>query len=344
MTVKRMLVGLVVAAGLAGTAYLAKEAEGPGARMTAAAEAFLASLTKEQKARATFGYDDKERLRWYFTPQQAAKKPLRKGLPLEAMTAEQRKLAMNLLRAGAGETGYKKASTIMSLESILADLEKRGGIVRNPEWYFFALFGKPSKTGKWGWRVEGHHLSLNFTLNDGKVVSATPSFFGANPAVVKGGKRKGLNTLSQEAKVARELFDSLDEGQRKVAFRAKIFPEIEEAVIKPGVGDMVGLSAEKMNAKQKAKLLELIGVYAGRMPPEVAAYEVAEVKKAGLDKVHFAFGGGDGTPGKPYSYRVQGPTFVIEFVNEQADSAGNKANHIHSAWRNLKGDFGLAGR
>jgi hypothetical protein len=342
MTPKRLFLLAGLLGCLAGAAYVAKEAEGPGLRMAAAAEKFVDSLKEGQKAKARFDFDSKERTRWFFTPQQTAdRKATRKGLPLEDMTADQKKLARALVRAGTSKSGYTKATTIMSLEAILADLEKKGRMVRDPEWYFFSVFGKPSKTGKWGWRVEGHHLSLNFTLDGGKVVSSTPAFFGANPAVVKGGKRKGLETLPDEQKYARDLYKALDEEQRKTAFRAKRFPEIEEGREKPRVGDPVGLPGSKMNEKQRAILLKLITAYAERMPPEVSVHELGRVKKAGLDKVHFAMAGGDGTPGKPYTYRVQGPTFVIEFLNEQGDSAGNPANHIHSAWRNLEGDFGL---
>jgi hypothetical protein len=346
MTPKRLVLVFGLMSCLAGAAYLAREAEGPGLRMTGAAEKFVASLTKEQKAKAVFGFDDKERTNWYFTPQQRGRKPLRKGLPLEDMTADQKKLALELVKAGTSESGHKQATTIMSLESILAELEKKrkGGIVRDPEWYFFAVFGAPSRRDKWGWRVEGHHLSLNFTVEAGKVLSATPFFMGANPAVVKAGPRKGLETLPEAEDQARKLFASLDKDQRKVAHRPKAFPEIEEAVAKPGVGPPVGLPATKMSAAQRDTLWKLIEGYAGRMPPDVAAHELGEVKKAGLDKVHFAFGPGDGTPGTPHTYRVQGPTFVIEFLNVQSDSAGNPANHIHSAWRSLPADFGLAGR
>jgi hypothetical protein len=343
MTPKRLLLVGGLLACLGGAAYLAKEAEGPAERMAAAAEKFLAGLDAKQKARATYAFDDKERTRWFFTPQQdKGRKATRKGLPLEDMSDAQRKQALDLVRAGTSAGGYKKATTIMSLEAILADLEKGGRMVRSPQWYFFTVFGSPSKAGKWGWRVEGHHLSLNFTLDGGKVVSATPAFFGANPADVKAGPRKGLRTLPESEDRARELFQSLDAEQRKLAFQAKPFREIEEAVSKPGVGEPVGLPGAKMTEKQRGLLLKLIEGYAERMPPEVAAEEIGAAKKAGLDKVYFAFGRGDGTPGKPYTYRVQGPTFVIEFLNEQSDSAKNPANHIHSAWRNMKGDFGLA--
>jgi hypothetical protein len=214
--------------------------------------------------------------------------------------------------------------------------------VRNPEWYFFTVFGTPSKTAKWGWRVEGHHLSLNFTLEGGKVVAATPAFFGANPADVKSGPRKGLRTLPEAEESARQLFGSLDESQRKAAFRKEQFPEIREGTGRPSPGKPVGLPGAKMSEKQKDLLWKLIQAYARRMPEAISARQLAAVKKGGLDKVYFALGGGEGTPGKPYTYRVQGPAFVIEFLNVQHDSAGNPANHIHSAWRDLKGDFGLA--
>jgi hypothetical protein len=332
---------LLVLSALAGTAFLAREAEGPGLRMASSAEQLLTSLKPDQKARAVFDFDSDERTRWFFTPQQSERKPTRKGLPLEDMTGEQKKLALELVRTGTSETGYQKAITIMSLESILADLEKKGAMVRNPDWYFFTLFGKPSKTGKWGWRVEGHHLSLNFTVEGGKLISGTPAFFGANPADVKGGARKGLRTLAEAEDHARTLIGLLDDEQRKVAHRGKAFPEIEEKVKKPGVGEAVGLAGAKMTDKQKAVLLDLIKGYAGRLTDAALARQVSAVARGGIDKVTFAYGPGDGTPGKPYTYRIQSPDFVIEFVNEQPDSAKNPANHIHSAWRNMKGDFGL---
>src|SRR5262249_12040918 len=268
------------------------------------------------------------------------KRTTRKGLPLEEMTDDQKQAALALLRAGTSESGYTKATTIMSLESILAELEKGGAMVRNPGWYFFTIFGSPGNEGQWGWRVEGHHLALNFTLDGATVVASTPAFFGANPAAVKHGPRKGLRTLAEVEDLAKELFTSLDEDQRKAAFQAKQFPEIEEAKPSPNLGAPVGLAAKKMSEKQKSKLGQLLKSYAERMPPDVAESELAQVREAGLDKVHFAYAGGT-EPGQPYTYRVQGPTFVVMFLNVQADSAKNSANHIHSAWRNIKGDFGI---
>ncbi|MFM7151222.1 MAG: DUF3500 domain-containing protein [Gemmataceae bacterium] len=342
MLLKRLILSVAMVGVLGTAAFVAREVEPPGSRMASAASAFLAALEPEQKSRAVFTFDDKERFRWFFTPQQAMRKSTRKGLPLADMTDAQKDAARNLLRAGTSEAGFAKATTVMSLESILADLEKKGAIVRDPAWYFFSVFGNPTRTGRWGWRVEGHHLSLNFTVEGGQVVSATPFFLGSNPAEVRGGAKKGLVPLPETIKPYRDLVDSLGDDQRKLARQAKLFPEIEEGKQRTSVGEPVGIPAAKLADEQKKVLWKLIEGYAQRMPSEVAMYELDEIRKADMDTVHFAYAQDESRPGKPYSYRVQGPTFVIEFLNEQGDSAGNPANHIHSSWRNRKGDFGLA--
>jgi hypothetical protein len=337
-----MLIALVMVAVLAGVAFVSQATEPVGIKMVNAADKLLAGMADEQKKKAVFDFDDKERLNWYFTPQQDAnKKYTRKGLPLEEMTEEQQAAAKSLLAAGTSPDGYIKATTIMSLEAILAELEKGGRMVRNPGWYFFTVFGTPSKTGKWGWRVEGHHLALNFVVDSGKVLAATPAFFGANPAVIKSGPKKGKETLPEAEEYAKNLFKSLDEDQQKAALQKERFPEIAERTPAPKVDAPKGLAAAKMNEKQRAILWQLVEAYARRMPEEVAAAELAEVKQAGVEQIHFAYNGGL-EPGERHTYRVQGPTFVIEFLNEQPDSAKNPANHIHSAWRSIKNDFGLA--
>jgi hypothetical protein len=343
MRLFRITLALSCALVLVGVAYVGQDKESAGTKMVAAAKKLQASLTPEQREKAVFAYDNKERTNWYFTPRQDAKKrTTRKGLPLEEMTEEQKQAALALLKAGTSEGGYTQATTIMSLESILNELEKGGSMVRRPGWYFLTIFGDPAKKGSWGWRVEGHHLSLNFTLDGAKVVASTPAFFGANPATVKQGERKGLRTLAEAEDLAKELYRSLDEDQRKIAFLEKPFTdsEIGEAKASVNTGDPKGLPASKMNEPQKAKLDALLKSYANRMPAEVAQTELAQIKEAGLDKVHFAYTGGL-EAGQAHTYRIQGPTFVVMFLNEQADSAKNPANHIHSAWRSIKCDFGL---
>lgn len=341
MKLLRAFILVAALAVLGSVAYFAEEQAPLGARMADAAQNLLGSLSDQQRAKISFDFDDKERFNYAFVPlQDKDKKPTRKGLRLEEMTDGQKKAVLELLKTGTSEKGFEQAVTIMSLETILHDLEKNGAMVRNPDWYFVTIFGKPAKTGKWGWRIEGHHLSLNFTIVDGQVQSATPAFFGANPAEIKFGERKGQRILKDVEDLARELFTSLDDEQKKVALQPKPFGEPTQHVAAEKVGDPVGVPGAKMTEKQKELLESLLKAYTARMPGPVAGAQWKMVTDAGLDKVFFAYTGGV-KDGEPHTYRVQGPKFIVQFLNEQKDSAGNTANHIHSAWRELPSDFGV---
>lgn len=340
----KLVLALLALAVVVGIAYVAQDTTTSGGNMVAAAEKFVATLTADQKKQALFDFNDKERFNWHFIPLQdkQTRKYTRKGLPLEEMTADQKKAALALVKAGTSESGNVAVTTIMSLEAILLEQEgPKSAMVRNPGWYFFTIFGTPSKTGKWGWRVEGHHLSMNFTMEGTQVVSSTPCFFGANPAEVKGGPNKGKRILPQAEDYARELFKSLDEDQKKTAHQGKHFGEPGALMKQPNVGKPVGLAGASMKEGQKKTLFNLIASYTGRMAPEIAAQEMKQVKDGGLDKVYFAFSGSAEGAGKGYTYRVHGPTFLVEFLNVQPDSGKNPANHIHSCWRRISGDFGL---
>jgi hypothetical protein len=203
-----------------------------------------------------------------------------------------------------------------------------------------SIFGKPAKTGKWGWRIEGHHLSVNFTIDRGEVESPTPFLFGANPATVKAGDRAGLRAIPEVEDRAKELIKSFDDDQKTVAHRDKHFPEIAENTPAAKIGDPVGIPGAKLTEKQRDSLMKLLEAYAARMPAEVAAREMKAAKDAGIEKVYFAYSG-EAETGKAYTYQIQGPTFVVQFLNVQADGSGNPANHIHSVWRRLPSDFGL---
>jgi hypothetical protein len=323
---------LVLAAlGIIGLAVWASgSVDRTGEEMATAAQRFLAALDEAQHARAVFSFDSPERLNWHFIPRP------RKGLPIKDMTPAQRALAFGLLRAGVGAPGHLKATTIMSLEQILKEQEHGRGPVRDPELYFFTIFGKPSNRDRWGWRVEGHHLSLNFVIDNGKIVAATPVFFGANPAEVRQGPRAGLRTLADLEDRAIRLVQALDANQKKEAvLDEKAPPDIRAAnTPQPPTDPPVGIAYEKLNEDQRSMLRALIDSYAADMPDEVASAWLDEIKKAGPEKIHFAwFGVPDRSAG--HAYRVQGPTFLIEFNNTQ-----NEANHIHSVWRNMLGDFG----
>jgi uncharacterized protein DUF3500 len=297
--------------------------------MTEAANRFLASLTPEQKAKATFSFEDAERVNWFFVPIE------RKGLPLREMSPYQKHLASALLSAGLSQSGFMKAVTIMSLEDVLRVMEKDAGERRNPEKYYFSIFGTPSETGTWGYRVEGHHISQNYTIAHGRVVDA-PSFFGANPARVPDGPRAGLRVLAAEEDLGRDLITSLDAEQRKTAIvDAKAPNEIltsnsRQAALK---GQASGVSATKMTAAQFGKLAALLDEFTGNLPEQVAQYRSEQIKKAGKN-ISFAWAGGI-NKGDPHYYRIQTAAFLIEY-----DDTQNGANHIHTVWRDFTGDFG----
>jgi hypothetical protein len=299
--------------------------------MVGAANAFLASLTPEQAAKAKFEFkNDEERFNWHFIPRE------RKGLPLKDMTAPQKHLAQALLAAGLSQRGYIKATTIMSLEEVLRILEKDNGVRRNPEGYFFTVFGEPSENGVWGYRVEGHHLSQNFTVVNGKV-AGSPSFFGSNPAEVKEGPRKGLRVLGREEDLARELITALTPEQQKVAIvSAEAYKDIFTMASRKAAleGQPNGLSATKMNSNQRQLLSALLDEYVWNMPDQIAQVRLDQIKKSG-NNIYFAWAGVVNRGG-PHYYRVQSPAFLIEYDNTQ-----NNANHIHSVWRDFNGDFGL---
>ncbi len=199
------------------------------------------------------------------------------------------------------------------------------------------IFGTPATTGKWGWRVEGHHLSLNFTLENGEIVSATPAFFGSNPGEVRQGPRQGLRTLADLEDRALRLLQALDDSQKKVAVTAEKAPgEIRAPnTPQPPTAAAEGIAFGELNDDQKPMLKALVEAYAADMTPEVAVAWLEEIKKAGPENVRFAWTGVADRNG-PHAYKVQGPTFLIEFNNTQ-----NNANHIHAVWRNMLGDFAV---
>jgi len=299
--------------------------------MTTAATSFLASLTPEQRQQATFPFESGERLRWHFVPQFE-----RNGLQLKAMTEPQRKLAHELLKTGLSARGYDTYTKIMQLENILRETEQGRGPVRDPEGYRFSIFGTPSAKGAWGWRVEFHHISLHFSVVNGVAVSSTPSFAGANPAEVRNGPQKGQRTLGLLEDTARALVTSLDPAQRKIAvFNDVALNDIvtgNALDIKPLSPE--GLKASAMTPAQREQLMKVIDAYTGLMAPELAAGRMARVKAAGIDNIAFAWAGSL-ERGQKHYYRVQGPTFLIEFDNSQ-----NDGNHVHSIWRDFNGDFG----
>ena len=299
--------------------------------MENAANAFLDSLTMELKARATFPMEvEGERTNWHFVPITGE----RKGVDLKDLNDAQEEKLTNLLNASLSAIGQTKVKKIQESESILFILEKSDH--RDPELYYTSIFGKPSSEGAWGWRFEGHHLSLNFTVVDGKLLSTTPNFWGANPAKVLSGPQKGARILKEEEDLARDFLLSLNSDQHKKAVIADKAPKDIYSSDDPKVyplGD-AGISVADLNARQVKGLNQLIDVYLSNMPSKVAKERRMKFEKDGMDRVVFAWAGSDEV-GEAHYYRIQGPNFLIEYDNIQ-----NRANHIHATWRDFDGDFG----
>jgi hypothetical protein len=319
-------------------------AERSSSAMADAAAKFVASLTPDERRQAMFPFDSAERTHWHFIPTEMFP---RKGLLLRDMTSPQRALAHDLLKAGLSQRGYMTATQIMDLENVLRAIEAAQrtqgtsaeaarAMERDPQKYFVSIFGTPSAKDTWGWRVEGHHISLHFNLVHGTMVAAAPTFFGTNPAEVREGPKKGLRILGAEEDAARALLESLDASQRARAIIKSDAPGdlVTMANVKIDPLSPDGLAGSAMNANQRALLTKLIDVYVGLMASDIAAARLDRLKKAGEEKIAFAWAGPI-ERGQKHYYRVQGPTFLIEYDNTQ-----NDANHIHSVWRDFAGDFG----
>jgi hypothetical protein len=301
------------------------------ADMVDAANRYLTSLSADQKKQATYPLTDAERENWNFVPIE------RHGFPFKSGSPQQQALGIALLRTGMSHVGTAKAQAIMQLELFLKELEKDTPPGRrDPTNYYVTVFGEPSATKSWGWRFEGHHLSLNFTVVEGKHVFFAPSFMGTNPAEVRSGPRKGERVLGDEEDLGLALINSLDATQRKTAIFAN--DALKEIVTtnKKRVEPLspAGIAASQLTKPQRDQLVALVKTYLARFRPELAEENFATISAAGIDKITFAWAGGLDRSKQTY-YRIQGPTFLIEFDNSQGNG-----NHVHSTFRDFKGDFG----
>ncbi len=311
----------------------ASDAADPAPTMARAAGVFLAALPPAKREKAQLPFQSDERLNWHFVPR------MRQGLPLKQMSPEEREAALGLLKVSLSAKGLKKVDTIRSLEDVLRAIE--GNDRRDAELYYFTVFGEPSDKGAWGWRYEGHHTSLNWTLVDGRVAGSSPQFMGANPGDVHVGPRKGTRSLAAEEDLGRALVTSLSTDQSALAVvsaNAPFGPGAPLGIVtgnsrEAAIQEDKGIPYAKLNDMQQGLLLSLIQEYATTQPSTVAQARLARVKLE-LPNIKFAWMGGR-EKGQGHYYRIQGSTFLIEYDNTQ----GN-ANHIHSVWREFKGDWG----
>jgi Protein of unknown function (DUF3500) len=289
------------------------------AAMSQAVNDFLGSLDAAQREKTRFDFASDERQNWNWVPRS------RRGLPLGEMTTAQRQRVDGLLQAGLSATGAARVPVLISLQN---------DIRRDPSLYFVTVFGNPGDP-RWGWRFEGHHLSINATLVNGRV-SMTPLFFGASPTVVTSGPRQGLRAMDREERAGRELLLSLDAATRSRAiFRERALTNLATTTQRSITPlEPVGITVERFSARQRALLNEVIEGYVGAMPTSVAEGYRARVREAAPAQVRFGWAG-ETVEGRPHYHRVQGPSFLLEF-----DNSRDSGRHIHSVWREFGGDFG----
>ena len=304
----------------------------PTNEISSAASTWLESLNPDQLDKATFEYLDGERVFWYYPPLN------RHGLAIRDMNEIQRHLAFSIMETCLDKHAFAQAKQIIELESILGKIEASHGIksfARDPELYYFTVFGNPKSNDPWGWRVEGHHVSLHFSIWNDKVISTTPFFFGSNPAEVKEGPHKGLRVLSDREDLGFELIQSLDSSQQKQSI---IFEEAPYDILlynstKAFFPKEEGLIGSKMSGVQKELFMSLIIEYVNDVRPEIAKDKLSMVNELGIDNFHFAWGGGTSKGHKHY-YRIHCGDFIVEYDNRQGDG-----NHIHSVLRDTENDF-----
>ena len=302
--------------------------------MREACSAFLDSLSAEQKERTTFNYLDGERIFWYYPPAN------RHGLAIRDMNEEQRKLAYAVMATGLTDKSYQQAVATIENESLLGSIEKGAGVItydRDPELYYWTVFGEPGGDGPWGWRVEGHHVSFNYGVWDDGVISTTPFFLGANPHEIRTGPDTGHRILGVREDLAFELMNDLDSSQRS---KAVIYGEAPYDILTYNSSKAVlppeeGLRASRMSGTQREMLMSLIAEYVNQVRQDVASDKLAAIKEQGIDDFQLAWGG-PVEKGSEHYYRIHGGKFVVEYINRQ-----NGANHTHSVLRDVDNDFGV---
>ncbi len=299
------------------------------------ANKFLETLNPDLKSQTQFALADEERFNMNFVP------IVRKGPTFHDFNEDQKQAAIDLLKASLSVEGFRKSKGIIELEKVLFIVENNrnkmsdGSPMRDPLNYHFCIFGKPSPTDFWGWRFEGHHISLNFTSSNGVIISSTPSFFGSNPGIVKIEEQRGKEVLKAETDLGFKLVNSLSDDQLTTARFSETAPReiITGNKHKVDPIEPKGISYTALNENQKKTFMELLNVYIDNYELGFSKTLRDKIDKAGIENLYFAWAGGL-KRGIGHYYRIQGPMLLIEYDNIQ-----NNANHVHSVVRDLTNDF-----
>ena len=321
MSARFLLAGLICASPIV---TQAKDEQAASA-MAQAAGKLIASLDTDQKGTVAYAFGDKTRDVWHFFPNWAK----RSGIPLSKLSKKQREPVMQMLSLLLTSDAFQEQENIRLIHGLKKDLNAPN----NPRHlYFISIFGKPSVKSTWGWRFEGHHLSINCTLGGGKNFSVTPSFWGSSPIKVTKGERKGLEVFKKERALGLALVNSLSAKQKKLAgIERGNGPGATASVSHKAYQPQAGIPYSELNPAQQKQLSELVLVFAGKYRPELV--KQIDGRKKILDTGSMSFACVASSGGYVPHFRIQTKEYLIEFNN------GN-GNHVHSAWRDFDGDFG----
>ena len=295
-------------------------------RIADAANRFLLSLDDGQRRQALIAFGSANRLDWHYIPR------TRSGLALGEMRADQADAARALFASVLNQRGLELLDGVRLLEGVLREQQ---GSFRDPSRYYVSVFGTPGRF-PWGWRFEGHHLSLNVALPAPGHVAVTPFFTGAHPATVRDGPHRGFRLLGASEDLARQIMAGLTDRQREAAIIAnRSFGEIVASPQREqDLGNPRGLLLGEMSGAHRTLVEALMDRFLGTLAPDLLAQQKKRVLEQGLATFRFAWAGSL-TPGEAHYFRVHGPVTLIEQDNTQ-----NGANHVHAVWRDLAADFG----
>jgi Protein of unknown function (DUF3500) len=308
------------------------------APVVAAAEKFIAALSPEECATASFAVDSNEWRTWSNIHPYL----MRHGVSLRDLNDAQRNAALELVRESLSVSGFATARGVMKLNEHIRELTGRSE--EYGEWYYWlSVFGTPSETQPWGWQIDGHHLIINCCLLGDQIV-LTPQFLGSEPVFAASGKYQGARVFHEEEAKGFALMQALSPEQRAEATIGQDLPmEVFAAAYRDNLTlNYQGIRYDRLNAQQRALLLDLINVYVGRIRPGHSDVRLEQVK-AHLDETWFAWMG-PCDAASPFYYRVHSPVILIEFDHQRGIALENdepSRNHIHTLVRTPNGnDYG----
>lgn len=329
--------------------------------LTFAAMGLFDSLTGEQRARVLLPHSDSSRTHWNFLPESG-----RAGLALGELDRHQEVLAHRLIAESMSIPAYARVVQVMTNEHVLRELNLPvfghvAATFRDARGYFLTLYGQPQPDTTWGWRLVGHHLSINVTVADGELVNVTPFLLGAEPA------RFGpLRILGEEEDAAFVLLDDLTSAQQRQAVihakppadfvtrtvatvgeveypeyhgvgrRDAMITDVDRQALAYFRAHPRGIRVGDLGQRQRTHFDELLAHFVERTRPTLVGFEMDRISKAGgVEELHFAWAGATSVE-QPHYFRIQGGATLIEF-----DNAEDNANHVHSVWRDPANDFGI---